>query len=256
MALIELTGLTRAFGGLLAVRDLDLEIEPGEIRGLIGPNGSGKTTLVNLISGRLRPTRGSMRWKGEDITGLPQHRLARNGIARTFQLPTLFREMTGLENVMMGFYAFARWNVASELLGLPAGRIAGKKIEGSALAIMELVGIEDIKDEPVERLPLGYQRWLGIAMALSIAPAFLMLDEPLGGMNPVERAATMDKVRTVRDSGVTILLVEHDVRAVMSSCGRVTVMNAGRKIAEGSPNTVRNDPAVIDAYLGDEEIDA
>ncbi len=256
MALIQLTGVRRQFGGLVAVDGVDLAIESGEIRGLIGPNGSGKTTLLNLMSGWLPPTGGRIIWRGQDVTGLKSYRLARKGIVRTFQLSTLFRDMTALQNVVMGYYAFGSWNPIGEMLALAPDRKALRMIQEKALELLAQMGIADIQDELAGKLSLGHQRWLGMAVALSVSPALLMLDEPLGGMNPVEKTATMQKIRKLRDSGITILLVEHDMNAVMGTCGKVTVMNAGRKIAEASPNMIRNNQNVVDAYLGDETLDA
>lgn len=256
MGLLEIRNVTKEFSGLVAVSDLDLDIEAGELRGLIGPNGSGKTTTLNLLSGWLRPTRGTLVWKGNEVTGLPPYQLARDGIGRTFQLPTLFRDLTCLQNVAIGFYAFTKWNIIGDVLALGSQRRTARTIEGKALALLELLDIADVKDELAGKLPLGYQRWLGIATALAIGPELLMLDEPLGGMNPVERKATMGKIRSLVTSGITVLLVEHDMHAVMGTCDTVTVMNAGRKIAEGPPEVVRNDQEVIEAYLGKDDVHA
>lgn len=253
MGLIHARGVRKEFDGLVAVDDLDLVIEPGEIHGLIGPNGSGKTTLLNLMSGWLRPTRGSLVFDDEVVTGVPPHRLAQQGIGRTFQLPTLFREMTSLENVVLGAYQLVDWNLAGDVLGLPRQRQVAREAREVALQLLQRMGIDDVRDELAGSLPLGHQRWLGMAIALSTKPKLLMLDEPLGGMNPVERSATMAKIRMLAADGITILLVEHDMHAVMGTCGVVTAMNAGRKIAQGTPDFVRADPLVIDAYLGTDD---
>jgi branched-chain amino acid transport system ATP-binding protein len=256
MPLIHLSRVRRQFGGVVAVNDVDLEIERGEIRGLIGPNGSGKTTLLNVMSGSLRPSGGSIRWKGEEVTHRGQYRRARSGIVRTFQLPTLFSEMTCLEHVMLGSRAYDKRGIVREVMGFRSARRHVEAMRSKALELLDLMGILDTKDELAASLPLGHQRWLAIATALTIQPELLMLDEPLGGMNPVEKSDTMTRIRSLRDSGLTVLLVEHDMRAVMSACERITVMNAGAKIAEGPAKEIRADQRVIDAYLGSEDADA
>ena len=253
MALIELSGLRKEFGGLVAVNDIDLSIEPGEIRGLIGPNGSGKTTLLNLVSGFLHPTKGKIMWKGHDIAGLPPHVVAKKGIVRTFQLTELLKEMTALQNVVVGFYLHNKWNPLGELLGTPDAGKNVKALEEKAMGLLEIMGIGHVKDELAGELPHGYQRALGIAIALAAEPELLLLDEPVTGMNPAETKETMDRVRKVRDRGVTIWIVEHDLKAVMGNCEKITAITFGRKIAEGSPQEIRHDKAVIEAYLGEEE---
>ena len=253
MSLLELVGLSKQFGGLSAVDDISLCIEPGEMRGLIGPNGSGKTTMLNLISGFLRPTKGSIIWKGEDITRIPPHVRVKKGIVRTFQLTTLFKEDTALQNVVVGCYLHNRWNPFGEMAGTPAASRNLKVLEEKAAGLLETLGILHVKDEIAGKLPHGYQRLLGIAIALAAEPELLLLDEPVTGMNPVETRETMAKIARVCDTGVTILLVEHDMKAVMGSCGKITAIDFGKKIAEGSPEEVRHNKEVIEAYLGKEE---
>ena len=251
--LIEARALRMEFGGLVAVDDVDMQIDAGEIRGLIGPNGSGKTTLLNLMSGWLRPRSGELLWKDQHVTRQSHYQLARLGIGRTFQLGALFEEMTCLQNVSMSLYASTPWNPVAGILGLRSEGRRAATIEQQAVSLLELMDILDVGDELAGSLSLGYRRWLAMAMALSIEPELLMLDEPLGGMNPVEKTATMARVSGLVEHGVTILLVEHDMNAVMGFCDRVSVLNAGQKIAEGSPETVRADQRVVDAYLGGEE---
>jgi branched-chain amino acid transport system ATP-binding protein len=253
MSLLELVGLRKQFGGLVAVDNISLCIEPGETRGLIGPNGSGKTTMLNLISGFLHPTKGSIIWKGEDITRLPPHVRVKKGIVRTFQLTTLFKEYTALQNVVVGCYFRNKWNPLGEMSGTPAASKNLKVLEEKATGLLEIMGIAHMKDEIAGKLPHGYQRSLGIAIALAAEPELLLLDEPVTGMNPVETRETMARIGEVRDTGVTILLVEHDMKAVMDNCGKITVIDFGEKIAEGSPEEIRHNKEVIEAYLGKEE---
>ena len=252
MALIELVGLRKQFGGLVAVNDLDLSIEPGEIRGLIGPNGSGKTTLLNLISGFLRPTRGKIIWKGHDISRLSPNAIAKKGIARTFQLTTLFKSMTALENVVVAVHLRTEVGLFEQFLGTAKTREKGKVANRKAMDLLEMMGIAHVKDEIAGELPHGYQRSLGIAIALATEPKLLLLDEPVTGMNPVETKATMDRIRTLPSKGVTVLLVEHNMKAIMSNCETITVLNFGKKIAEGQPEEITKDKNVIEAYLGRE----
>lgn len=251
MGELRLKKLRKEFGGLVAVNDIDLDIEAGEIRGLIGPNGSGKTTLFNLISGFLPPTSGSVTWRGKNITGQPTYKIVSQGITRTFQLTKLIKDMTALENLVIACYLHSELGFLERIFGTKVKGEAEDTIETKALDLLKLVGIEKVKDELAGALPHGFQRALNIAIALATEPKLLLLDEPATGMNPVETEKLMKLIKSLRDEkGITILLVEHDMKAVMANCDKLTVMSFGVKIAEGSPEEVSRNEEVIEAYLG------
>jgi len=247
MPLLETRDLTRHFGGLAAVNHVDLTVEKGEIVGLIGPNGAGKTTCFNLLSGFLRPSAGSIVFDGEDITGLRPHQIAARGLVRTFQLTTLFQEMTALQNVLLGLHLHSRTGLRQLLFSrrdFPADEVARGR------EALEFTGLAAHADQPTKNLPHGHQRVLGIAMALAARPRLLLLDEPVTGMNLDESGRVMDLVKTIRGHGTTILLVEHNMKAVMGTCERIVVLNFGQKLAEGTPGEVSTSHDVIQAYLG------
>ena len=248
MTTLEVRNLTRRFGGLFAVSDLSFSVEEGEIRGLIGPNGAGKTTTFNVISGFYPPNGGRVLFLGGDISGMSTSAIAARGLVRTFQATTLFQELTVLENVLVGCHLQARTDPLRALLGADRQREA--EARDKAIEILEFFGIGERRDDPGMSLPHGLQRALGVAVAFAADPKLLLLDEPFTGMNPEETRRMMDIVRNVRDRGITILLVEHDMQAVMGLCDRITVLNFGRLLTEGTPEEVRRHPEVIEAYLG------
>jgi len=247
MALLEARDLTRYFGGLAAVRQFDLTVDTGEIVGLIGPNGAGKTTCFNLLSGFLPPTAGTVTFNNENITGLAPHHIVQRGLIRTFQLTVLFQDMTVLENVLMGLHLHSRRGLGRLLF---SGRRFPRAEVSRAQEVLEFTGLASHTDQLAKNLPHGHQRVLGIAMALAARPRLLLLDEPVTGMNHEESQRVMDLVRTIRDQGMTILLVEHNMKAVMGTCERIVVLNFGQKLAEGTPAAVSANPDVITAYLG------
>jgi len=248
VSILDIRNLSKRFGGLTAVQDLSFQVEDGEIRGLIGPNGAGKTTIFNLISGFYRPSDGAIHYRGDRISGLKSNQIARRGIVRTFQHTTLFQELTVLENVLVGRHLLARSNIVSAILG--TDRRTAAAAEEHALAILGFFGLAERRDEQAANLPHGLQKTLGLAIALAAEPKLLLLDEPFAGMNPEETKTMMGLVRQVRDRGITVLLVEHDMQAVMGLCDRITVVNFGQLLAEGSPTEIRAHPEVIEAYLG------
>ncbi len=247
MALLEAHHLTKHFGGLAAVNRVDITVEEGEIVGLIGPNGAGKTTCFNLLSGFLPPTAGTITFNGEDITGLRPHQIVARGLVRTFQLTTLFQDMTVLENVLLGLHLTSRRGLGQALWhrhAFPHDEIARSH------EVLEFTGLASHAEQLAKNLPHGHQRTLGIAMALAARPRLLMLDEPVTGMNFEESQRIMGLVQTIRDRGTTILLVEHNMRAVMSTCERIVVLSFGQKLAEGTAAEVSTNRDVIAAYLG------
>lgn len=252
MVLLEIRGISKHFGRNTAVNDLDLIVEEGQIHGLIGPNGSGKTTVFNLISGFLSPSWGKIIWQGRDITNMPAFKITRLGLARTFQLTALFKEMTALQNVMMSCHLHTGMNLWHQFWQNKKTRRKEMAVEQHAMDLLEQMGIAGLAKEKAADLPHGYAAALGIANALATDPRIILLDEPVGGMNPTETAETMKRIKAVRDQGITILLVEHDMNAVMSTCDEITCINFGCKIAEGAPQHVCRHPEVIKAYLGEE----
>lgn len=247
--LLEVKGLTKHFGGLAAVTSLDIGVEEGEIVGLIGPNGAGKTTVFNLITGFLRPNSGDIVFDGSDITYKKPHVVARKGIARTFQLNPLFADFTVLQNVIASCYLHPKSSLWATYFNMPSYRRNEAKIKEQALEILELVELYKVKDDLAKNLPHGYQKRLGIARAMATRPKLLLLDEPLGGMNPDERAFALSVIEKTRQKGVTILVVEHNME-MMDIVDRVTVINFGMKIAEGTFEEVREDQQVAEAYFG------
>lgn len=246
--LLRVEGLVRRFGGVLAVDRLDLAVAADEIRGLIGPNGAGKTTTFNVVSGFFRPTAGRIFFRGEEITGMPMHQVAARGLVRTFQHATLFLELTVFENVLIGCHLRNQPDPVSWL----RRRISHKATESHerVAETLNFFGLHGQRTLLAGELPYGAQRALGMAVALAAEPQMLLLDEPFAGMNPEETRRVMRLVEALRDRGISILLVEHDMQAVMELCDRITVMNFGQLLAEGKPEEIRRNPAVIEAYLG------
>jgi branched-chain amino acid transport system ATP-binding protein len=251
MPILQTRDLTRRFGGLTAVGGLSFAVEAGEIRGLIGPNGAGKTTTFNVISGFYAPSSGAVIYRDRDISGLRTSAIAALGLVRTFQATTLFQEFSVIDNVLIGCHLQARAGVLARILGRDrASEAAARK---RAEEILDFFGLGERRDEITLNLPHGHQRALGMAVALAAQPKLLLLDEPFTGMNPEETRHMMDLIRRVRDRGVTMLLVEHDMQAVMGLCDRITVLNFGQLLAEGSPEEIRGNPQVVEAYLGTPE---
>ncbi len=240
------------FGGLTAVNDLNMEIYDGEIVGLIGPNGAGKTTVFNMLTKVYQPTRGTVLFDGQDTSKKNVVDMNIAGISRTFQNIRLFSLLSVLDNVKTGFHNRISYSPLTAVLRLPAYRAKEKEIEEKALELLKIFGLEDEKDNLASNLPYGAQRRLEIARALATGPRLLLLDEPAAGMNPQETEELMDMIRLVRDHfKIAILLIEHDMRLVMGICERITVLNYGMMLAQGTPDEIRNDPAVIKAYLGE-----
>lgn len=247
--LLETNGLTKHFGGLAAVCQLDIYVNQGEMVGLIGPNGAGKTTVFNLITGVLRPTRGKVLFDGHDITGRKPHVIAKMGIGRTFQLASLFADFTVLENVVASFYLYPKSGFWEALFHTPAYRKKEEYILNQAEEVLQLVGLDKVKDELAKNLPHGHQKVLNVARALAVKPKLLLLDEPIAGMTRDEIVFSLGVFEKMRSQGITILLVEHNME-IMSLCDRIIVLNFGNKIAEGSSEEVRQNGDVIQAYFG------
>lgn len=253
-SLLEVKNLRKEFGGLLAVFDVSFGVEPGELLAIIGPNGAGKTTIFNLLSGVLKPTGGSIRFAGRLVNDLEPHAITRLGLTRTFQSIRLFGNMTVLENVMVGRHVKSRCGLLSAALRLPHARSEERAIREQAMARLARVGLEAKAEEDALSLPFGQQRLLEIARSLATEPRLLALDEPASGLNHMEKLELDRLIRSIRDDGVTVLLVEHDMQFVMDIVDRIVVLDYGQKIAEGTPAEIQANERVIAAYLGDETI--
>jgi ABC-type branched-subunit amino acid transport system ATPase component len=255
-ALLEVDDVTIRFGGVTALDAVSFDIKEGEILGLIGPNGAGKTTCFNVMTGVYQATEGEIRFDGRPLTKLKRHKITRLGIARTFQNIRLFRSMTALENVLVGVDANSKVGLLNALFRTPLHRRTESAAIEEAYRLLEFVGVGGRAEELAENLSYGDQRRLEIARAMATKPKLLCLDEPAAGFNPAEKQRLMELIRKVREEGFTVLLIEHDMRLVMGVTDRIVVLEFGRKIAEGAPAEIRDNPAVIAAYLGVDEEDA
>ena len=251
LPVLDVRNLGIDFGGLTAVDGFNMTIGPTEISGLIGPNGAGKTTIFNLLTSVYQPTRGSILLKGIDTKGMNTAKVNKMGIARTFQNIRLFNDMTALDNVKVGMHNEIKCSFISSLLHLPSYYKSEKKANEKAMELLEFMGLADIADQKAGSLPYGVQRRLEICRALASNPAIILLDEPAAGMNPSETAELMHQIRRIRDTfQIAIFLIEHDMNLVMNVCEGIVVVNYGKIIAKGTPEEIKNNPAVIEAYLG------
>lgn len=252
MALLELQKITKSFGGLVAVHELDLSIKKGEIVGLIGPNGAGKTTVFNMISGVYKPTRGQVLFNNEDITGFKPHRIVEKGLSRTFQKTNIFANMTVLENIILGFHLKSQIGYSKALFAVAANRSRYRGIIDGAMELADFLGLGEKRNVLAKNLSHGHCRALEVAVALATEPKLLLLDEPVTGMNAIESTDMMRKIIEINKKGISILLVEHHMKVVMDVCHMIFVLDFGIKIGEGYPEQVCNNKRVIKAYLGED----
>jgi len=251
--MLEVSGITQIFGGVTALQDVSFRIEKGDITGVIGPNGAGKTTLFNIITGIYTQTSGTVSLVGKDVSGLPPERLARLGMVRTFQNIELFGQMTVRENIMVGMHTKSSCGLLSCALKMPWSIVEERRIRQGAEKWLEFTGITDLADVTAGNLPFGKGRLLEIARALAVEPSLILMDEPAAGLNSQETLALAKLIQRIREMGITVVLVEHDMELVMDICDRIVVLNLGRKLAEGTPREIQENPEVIAAYLGEDE---
>jgi branched-chain amino acid transport system ATP-binding protein len=248
MAILEINDVSKQFGGLTALNHVSFQIDEGEIRGLIGPNGAGKSTMFKNIAGFQTPTSGSIRYQGQNIEGKKPHTIAELGVVRTFQETTLFQELSVFENVLVGSHIHGRSNLFSAILGLDKHK--QQESRERVFEVLEFMGLIERQEQLASELPLGSQRALALSIALVSKPKIMLMDEPFAGMNAEETGHMMALTRKVQESGITVVLVEHDMKAVMGLCDYLTVLNFGQVLAQGTPEDVRNNEKVIEAYLG------
>jgi branched-chain amino acid transport system ATP-binding protein len=253
MALLEVSGVSKRFGGVQAVNGVSFRVEKGMIKALIGPNGAGKTTLFNLVSGYIAPDAGEIRFGGRHLHRLPPYRVAGLGLSRTFQHIRLFAQMTALENVMVGRHLRSRAGFLAGMLRLPWTLREDREVRQRALELMDSLGVSALADVEATSLSYGQQRTVELARALASEPELVLLDEPAAGLNMRETAELAKRITRIRDRGITVLLVEHDMSLVMGICDEVAVLSYGEKIADAAPRSVQRDPQVVRVYLGDEE---
>jgi branched-chain amino acid transport system ATP-binding protein len=251
--MLQVKRLSKRFGGLIALDQLDMDIPDSEILGVIGPNGAGKTTLFNAVSGFFSPTSGQVIFDGQDITGLRADEIAQRGISRTFQAATLFTGLSVLENVFVGCHMRYETKIWRRLFRMPSALEEERTLKEKTKEIIDFMGLGSLKDEIAKNLPHGHQKILSVCIALATQPKLLLLDEPVTGMNSTEIQAMTDLIQRIRNSGVTIAIVEHNMRTVMNLCDRLIVLNYGKKIAEGLPREILKNEEVIEAYLGEKE---
>ena len=250
MCLLEIRKLTKDFGGLRVINELDLDVRQGEILGIIGPNGAGKTTLFNVISGFLAPTSGRVMFRGEDITGLKPHVIAQKGIVRTFQLMTLWPDLTVMDATRLALHMKSGFTFLGALFNNSSTRRKEKKVDERTMEISKFVGMEHLTNQVAGTLSHGYQRTLSLSIAAATGPPLLLLDEPVTALSPERVNTVLELVKKLRDAGSTVMIIEHNMRVIFHLCDRIAVINYGNKIAEGTPSQIKDDAVVISAYLG------